>query len=410
MSAVPYRRTFARLLSFLRPYKRGLVISIVLAIGSQAAQIALIWVTGKNVIDQALVEPRHAAALALRRRDRRPRLRLGRAHERPPAHLRQAGARRRDGPAAGPLLALRAPLLRLLRPQPDRPADVPRDGRPAGRPLLPRLRPDLLLPERPHRRLGDHRPLLLPVAARARRARGDAVPRRARLPLQPRRAPDASRRAAEARRRRDGRGGEHRRRPRRQGVRAGAGRGGEVPPAATRRSSRRRSARTGSARPTSRSSRSCRCSRRRPCCSSARGWLRTARSRSEPFVVFNLYLAMLVMPLRSLGMWVGQAQRATASGERIFQILDEPEDVARPSERGRAARRATARSASRTSRSRTCRAGRCSSTSTSTSTPGRRSRSSATPVPARRRSPRSCRASTTSTRAACSSTASTSAT
>jgi ATP-binding cassette, subfamily B, bacterial len=55
VSAVPYRRTFARLLSFLRPYKRGLVLSIVLAIGSQAAQIALIWVTGKNVIDDALV-------------------------------------------------------------------------------------------------------------------------------------------------------------------------------------------------------------------------------------------------------------------------------------------------------------------------------------------------------------------
>src|SRR5437773_5608425 len=54
MSAVPYRRTFARLLSFLRPYKRGLVISIFLAIGSQACQIALILVTGKNVIDQAL--------------------------------------------------------------------------------------------------------------------------------------------------------------------------------------------------------------------------------------------------------------------------------------------------------------------------------------------------------------------
>jgi ATP-binding cassette subfamily B protein len=46
------------------------------------------------------------------------------------------------------------------------------------------------------------------------------------------------------------------------------------------------------------------------------------------FVSFNLYLGLLVMPLRSLGMWVGQAQRATASGERIFQILDEPEDVA----------------------------------------------------------------------------------
>src|SRR6266849_4964559 len=46
------------------------------------------------------------------------------------------------------------------------------------------------------------------------------------------------------------------------------------------------------------------------------------------FVAFNLYLAMLVTPLRSLGMWIGQAQRATAAGERIFQVLDEPEDVA----------------------------------------------------------------------------------
>jgi ATP-binding cassette subfamily B protein len=37
---------------------------------------------------------------------------------------------------------------------------------------------------------------------------------------------------------------------------------------------------------------------------------------------------MLVMPLRMLGMWVGQAQRATAAGERIFEILDEPEEIA----------------------------------------------------------------------------------
>jgi ABC-type multidrug transport system fused ATPase/permease subunit len=55
VSSVPYRRTFARLVSFLRPYKRGLVTSIFLAIGSQACQIALIWVTGKNVIDGALL-------------------------------------------------------------------------------------------------------------------------------------------------------------------------------------------------------------------------------------------------------------------------------------------------------------------------------------------------------------------
>src|SRR3954467_6168634 len=46
------------------------------------------------------------------------------------------------------------------------------------------------------------------------------------------------------------------------------------------------------------------------------------------FVAFNLYLGMLVMPLRSLGMWIGQAQRATASGERIFEVMDEPEEIA----------------------------------------------------------------------------------
>jgi ABC-type multidrug transport system fused ATPase/permease subunit len=52
------------------------------------------------------------------------------------------------------------------------------------------------------------------------------------------------------------------------------------------------------------------------------------------FFAFNLLLAMLVMPLRMLGMWVGQAQRATAAGERIFEILDEPEGIAdRPAAR-----------------------------------------------------------------------------
>ena len=45
------------------------------------------------------------------------------------------------------------------------------------------------------------------------------------------------------------------------------------------------------------------------------------------FVAFNLFLAMLVTPLRALGMWIGQAQRATASGERIFQVIDEREDI-----------------------------------------------------------------------------------
>jgi ABC-type multidrug transport system fused ATPase/permease subunit len=45
------------------------------------------------------------------------------------------------------------------------------------------------------------------------------------------------------------------------------------------------------------------------------------------FFEFNLLLAMLIVPLRSLGMWIGQAQRATASGERIFEVMDEPEGV-----------------------------------------------------------------------------------
>jgi ABC-type multidrug transport system fused ATPase/permease subunit len=59
VSAVPYRRTFTRLLGFLRPYRVGLIASIVLAVGSQAAQIALVWVTGRDAIDGALI--RHDA-------------------------------------------------------------------------------------------------------------------------------------------------------------------------------------------------------------------------------------------------------------------------------------------------------------------------------------------------------------
>jgi len=56
------------------------------------------------------------------------------------------------------------------------------------------------------------------------------------------------------------------------------------------------------------------------------------------FFAFNLLLAMLAMPLRMLGMWIGQAQRAIAAGERIFEILDEPEEISdRPDARPLAA-------------------------------------------------------------------------
>jgi ABC-type multidrug transport system fused ATPase/permease subunit len=45
------------------------------------------------------------------------------------------------------------------------------------------------------------------------------------------------------------------------------------------------------------------------------------------FIAINVYVLLLVMPLRMLGMWIGTSQRAVASGERIFEVLDEAEDV-----------------------------------------------------------------------------------
>ena len=55
--------------------------------------------------------------------------------------------------------------------------------------------------------------------------------------------------------------------------------------------------------------------------------VRRARFRSATSSRFNLYLSMVVFPLRMLGMWIGEGQRATASGERIFQVIDEPEEI-----------------------------------------------------------------------------------
>jgi ATP-binding cassette subfamily B protein len=45
-------------------------------------------------------------------------------------------------------------------------------------------------------------------------------------------------------------------------------------------------------------------------------------------VAFNSYVVMLVWPLQSLGMLFGFAQRATASAERVFEILDRPPGIA----------------------------------------------------------------------------------
>jgi ABC-type multidrug transport system fused ATPase/permease subunit len=49
------------------------------------------------------------------------------------------------------------------------------------------------------------------------------------------------------------------------------------------------------------------------------------------FTAFYTYLLMLIAPMRMLGMALGMAQRAIASGNRLFEILDrEPRIVSRP--------------------------------------------------------------------------------
>ena len=50
------------------------------------------------------------------------------------------------------------------------------------------------------------------------------------------------------------------------------------------------------------------------------------------FTAFYLYLLMLLTPMRTLGMSLGMAQRATASGARIFQILDRAPALTAPDE------------------------------------------------------------------------------
>ncbi len=151
-------------------------------------------------------------------------------------------------------------------------------------------------------------------------------------------APDPARRPAEDGRRRHGRRGEHRRRPRRQVVRAGAAGVGQVP-----RSLRGRLPADVKA------------NRQRalyvplisflPLLAQAAVLLIGGRMVANgsltlgTFIEFNLFVVMLIMPLRMLGMWIGQAQRATASGERIFQVIDEPEEIADRPGCGRAAAR-----------------------------------------------------------------------
>src|SRR5919205_1903742 len=63
MAAVPYRRTFVRLLAFLRPYKWSLAVSIVLAVISQAAQFVSAYLTGSGLAKAVHGQHRHALDL-----------------------------------------------------------------------------------------------------------------------------------------------------------------------------------------------------------------------------------------------------------------------------------------------------------------------------------------------------------
>ena len=81
---------------------------------------------------------------------------------------------------------------------------------------------------------------------------------------------------------------------------------------------------------------------------------RRHRSRSASSPPSTRYLLMLLGPMRTLGMSLGMAQRATASGARVFELLDrEPRIVAprrtpRPLPEGSGPRRAARRHAAST--------------------------------------------------------------
>jgi ABC-type multidrug transport system fused ATPase/permease subunit len=327
VSAVPYRRTFARLLTFLRPYRRGVVISAVLAVGSQAAQIALIWVTGKNVIDGALLNhDTHmlwlsVGAIAL----------LGLV-----SAVMMSGRRLISGKQA---LDVEMDLRQGLYSHFVRLSFGFYDRNQTGQ-LMSRATVDLqgvrfflgyglifffqnaltvvsvtivlfffqwelalvVLAVTPflivlayryshvaHPTLRDVQQKLADVATVSEEniVGVHVVKAFAQEPAEE--AKFATRNEALFA----------------QTIRANRQRATYVPLLSFL-----------------------------PLLAQAAVLLVGARMVAHgsleigAFVSFNLYLALLVMPLRSLGMWVGQAQRATASGERIFQVLDEPEDVA----------------------------------------------------------------------------------
>src|SRR6266550_3717372 len=65
MTAAPRnRRTFVRLLGFLRPYKVALVVSVLLAFAAQAGTLSFVWLTG-SVVTAIQSDDRHAIVLLI---------------------------------------------------------------------------------------------------------------------------------------------------------------------------------------------------------------------------------------------------------------------------------------------------------------------------------------------------------
>lgn len=63
------------------------------------------------------------------------------------------------------------------------------------------------------------------------------------------------------------------------------------------------------------------------------GWqIMTGELTLGEFIAFNMYLMMLMMPVRMLGFIINVSQEAIASGQRIFEILDTESEVAESSD------------------------------------------------------------------------------
>ena len=120
------------------------------------------------------------------------------------------------------------------------------------------------------------------------------------------------------------------------------------------------------------------------------------------FAAFYAYVLMLIGPMRTLGISLGMAQRATASGARVFEILDREPQILAPGLPRAAARRERARRAARRHRAVRGRGapGRLRRLARP-SRPARPWRSSGRPARARRRWSSSCRGCTTRSRARC---------